>query len=123
MPLHRVWVAGTKHYDAPRLPVIPEGVPLVLEREPDNPHDSNAVSVAVRATALAYAGIPAESIPDGDTFKLGNLPASKGPNYARMVAQIIDAGGEVTAKMRRCQDNGQIRITIESDKLPPGLAA
>ena len=42
------------------------GMPLILKREPNNPHDANAISVWVKARALVLFG---------DTVQIGYLGA------------------------------------------------
>lgn len=48
-------LAGFRHHEGPRLfHLLPPGEPLELEREPDNPYDSNAVRVEWRGHKLGY---------------------------------------------------------------------
>ena len=48
-------LAGFRYHDAPEIwSELRVGDPLTLERERDNPHDANAVSVAWRGHKLGY---------------------------------------------------------------------
>jgi len=53
--IQRSPLAGFRHYEGPRLfQALRPGEPLELEREPDNPYDSNAVRVQWRGHKLGY---------------------------------------------------------------------
>lgn len=48
-------LAGYRHYHAPTLwPQLKEGDALTLHREPDNPHDPNAIRVEWQGHKLGY---------------------------------------------------------------------
>ena len=75
-------LAGFRHYEAPNLwGEIRPGDPLVLVREPGNPHDQNAVRVEWR------------------TFKLGYVPRAE--NQA--VARQLDRGTPLVARVSKVQ--------------------
>ena len=75
-------LAGFRHYEAPNLwGEIQPGDPLVLVREPGNPHDRNAVRVEWR------------------TFKLGYVPRAE--NQA--VALQLDRGSLLVARVSKVQ--------------------
>jgi len=75
-------LAGFRHYEAPNLwGEIQPGDPLTLVREPQNPHDRNAVRVEWR------------------TFKLGYVPRAE--NAA--VARHLDRGATLLAKVSKVQ--------------------
>jgi hypothetical protein len=61
------------------------GMPLILKREPDNPADSNAISVWIKARFLGF---------DGEV-QIGYLSRE----VAEELAPVIDGGGEVAAKI------------------------
>jgi len=69
-------LAGFRHYEAPNLwGEIAPGDPLTLVREPDNPHDPNAVRVEWR------------------TFKLGYVPRVENEALARMQSERPTSAG------------------------------
>ena len=73
-------LAGFRHYEAPNLwSEIQPGNALMLVREPDNPHDPNAVRVEWR------------------TFKLGYVPRTQ--NQA--VARQLDRGTRLMARVSK----------------------
>ncbi len=75
-------LAGFRHYEAPNLwQDIRPGDPLTLVREPDNPHDRNAVRVEWR------------------TFKLGYVPRAENEAVARQ----LDRGTPLAARVSRVQ--------------------
>lgn len=75
-------LAGFRHYEAPNLwGDIRPGDPLALVREPDNPHDSNAVRVEWR------------------TFKLGYVPRAENAGVARQ----MDRGANLVARVSKVQ--------------------
>jgi hypothetical protein len=82
-----------------------EGDPVRLEREPDNPHDSNAILVL-----------------GDDDCELGYVPRDD----ARAIAPLIDAGAEATAKVRRLWETpeGQVVpilvVTVRRGDVDPG---
>ena len=48
-------LAGYRHYDAPAMwSQLQVGDPLTLHREPDNPHDANAIRVEWQGRKLGY---------------------------------------------------------------------
>ena len=122
----KLWLAGAAHGDVKKFAGIdlPAALPLILLREPHNAYDKNAISVWVSADWLGKASLPVpDPIPESGMYKLGMIPASRGPNWAAILAPLLDAGGEVLAKLRRVQDGGKmIRITLEGKavaELPP----
>jgi hypothetical protein len=62
------------------------GTPLILKREPNNPHDANAIGVWVKAKALVFFA---------DTVQIGYI----GAEVAEELAPIIDRGGKVEARI------------------------
>jgi len=75
-------LAGFRHYEAPHLwQEIQPGDPLSLIREPDNPHDRNAVRVEWR------------------TFKLGYVPRAENEAVARQ----LDRGTPLAARVSKVQ--------------------
>ena len=80
------------------------GMPLILKREPNNPHDANAISVWVKARALVLFG---------DTVQIGYL----GAEVAEELAPIIDRGGKVEARITEvtggAKDKKALGVNIE----------
>ena len=75
-------LAGFRHYEAPNLwGDIRPGDPLALVREPENPHDRNAVRVEWR------------------TFKLGYVPRAENAGVARQ----MDRGANLAARVSKVQ--------------------
>lgn len=75
-------LAGFRHYEAPNLwGEIQPGDPLTLVREPQNPHDPNAVRVEWR------------------TFKLGYVPRAENAAVARQ----LDRGAMLLARVSKVQ--------------------
>lgn len=75
-------LAGFRHYEAPNLwGDIQPGDALVLVREPENPHDRNAVRVEWR------------------TFKLGYVPRAENAGVARQ----MDRGANLAARVSKVQ--------------------
>lgn len=73
-------LAGFRHYEAPNLwGDIQPGDPLALVREPENPHDRNAVRVEWR------------------TFKLGYVPRAENTGVARQ----MDRGANLAARVSK----------------------
>ena len=62
------------------------GVPLILKREPDNPHDANAVAVSIKARTLIVFSAEVQ---------IGYLNA----DVASEIAPYIDSGGTVRAEI------------------------
>ena len=92
--LQRSTLAGFRHHDAPALwPALTRRTQLVLQREEDNPHDSNAV-------ALLWRG-----------RKLGYLP--RGENL--VTARLLDRQRNLSARIERLDPHaeGNRRIRIE----------
>ena len=85
--LDSLYIAGFQYYDGPGLEKnLRESDPLILKREPKNPHDYFAVEV--------YRG----------DSKLGYLPRSDN----RIIARIMDQGVRVKAVVRGVDFGGQI---------------
>jgi len=85
-------LAGFRHYEAPNLwGEIQPGDPLTLVREPQNPHDHNAVRVEWR------------------TFKLGYVPRAE--NAA--VARHLDRGATLLARVSKVQSTRAPNKRIE----------
>jgi hypothetical protein len=85
-------LAGFRHYEAPNLwGEIQPGDPLTLVREPQNPHDHNAVRVEWR------------------TFKLGYVPRAE--NAA--VARHLDRGAPLLARVSKVQSTRAPNKRIE----------
>jgi hypothetical protein len=75
-------LAGFRHYEAPNLwGEVQPGDVLTLVREPDNPHDRNAVRVEWRS------------------FKLGYVPRAQNEAVARQ----LDRGTPLAARVSRVQ--------------------
>jgi hypothetical protein len=89
--LQETFVAGTAYYEATRLaPFLGAGDPLVLRRQPENPHDALAIEV------LSVNGV-----------KLGYVPRFINEPYAR----LMDDGRSVTARVAAVED-GRWRTDI-----------
>ena len=87
-------LAGFQYHEARELwPELKVGDTLTLVREPDNPHDGNAVRVEWRGRMLGY------------------LPRAEN----RAVAAEMDRGGAVSARIARLQEqqNPWQRLLIE----------
>ena len=85
-------LAGFQYYQGGRLwDEIKVGDPLTLAREPDNPHDSNAVRV------------------EWQGHKLGYVPRRE--NQA--VARHMDSGGKVEARVSKLTQHRNPRQRIE----------
>ncbi|MBI1989223.1 MAG: HIRAN domain-containing protein [Betaproteobacteria bacterium] len=85
-------LAGFQYYQGGRLwDEIKVGDPLTLAREPDNPHDSNAVRV------------------EWQGHKLGYVPRRE--NQA--VARHMDSGGKVEARVSKLMQHRNPRQRIE----------
>jgi autotransporter translocation and assembly factor TamB len=85
-------LAGFRYYQGGQLwDEIKVGDPLTLAREPDNPHDSNAVRVEWRG------------------HKLGYVPRRE--NQA--VARHMDSGGKVEARVSKLTQHRNPRQRIE----------
>jgi hypothetical protein len=87
-------LAGAQFHDAREIwHDMQPGDPLTLVREPDNPHDANAVRVEWHGR------------------KLGYLPRAEN----RAVAAEMDAGGRVEARIARMREhkNPWLRLLIE----------
>lgn len=104
----KLWLAATfggisKHIAKRDDIEIPPGTKLVLVREPENPHDPNAIKVMLREDAIE-AGT-AERLwqaSPGPAWHLGYLPARSGAfNWAATLAPLMDAGGIVEAALSR----------------------
>jgi len=88
---------------------IPAGTPVLLRRQPDNPHDPNAIEVSIRRADVEEDVLPAPG-PDGvlhPVYKLGMVPAKRGMrdgapfNWAAFLAPIMDRGETVAATFER----------------------
>lgn len=91
-------LAGFRHYEAPHLwREMRAGDPLTLVREPDNPHDRNAVRVEWRR------------------FKLGYVPRAQ--NEA--VARLLDRGTLLEARVSRVQETRAPNRRVEFEIYMP----
>ena len=91
-------LAGFRHYEAPNLwDQVQPGDELALVREPDNPHDRNAVRVEWRS------------------FKLGYVPRSQ--NQA--VARQLDRGTKLAARISKVQQARAPNLRIELEIYVP----
>jgi hypothetical protein len=91
-------LAGFRHYEAPGLwDQMRAGDELTLVREPDNPHDRNAVRVEWRS------------------FKLGYVPRAQ--NEA--VARLLDRGTRLVARVSRLQHTRAPNKRIEFEIFLP----
>ncbi len=78
-------IAGTCYYDARDHPeCLALGMPLRLQRQPQNPHDALAIEV--------HAAGP-------EPFKLGYVPRKHNP----VLARLMDAGKELTARLSQVE--------------------
>jgi hypothetical protein len=120
MPEHRVFLAGTKHGQCHLFRGdVPEGTVLELERQPDNPYDANAVAVYITRPELNRLGCNVDpTVALEPRLKLGMMPAARGPNWARILSELLAAGKPVTCTWRRLQENMQIRVVVSGDDLP-----
>ena len=92
--IQRTTLSGFRHYDAPRLWLaLRPNVFLTLEREHDNPHDHDAVSLRWRG------------------HKLGYLPRSEN----LVVARLLDRERSLSARIVRLAPDAErnARIGIE----------
>ena len=91
-------LAGFRHYEAPTLwDKVQPGDELALVREPDNPHDRNAVRVEWRS------------------FMLGYVPRSQ--NQA--VARQLDGGTRLAARISKVQHTRAPNRRIEFEIYMP----
>lgn len=91
-------LAGFRHYEAPNLwGEVRAGDELALVREPDNPHDRNAVRVEWRS------------------FKLGYVPRAENEAVARM----LDRGTQLIARIRKVQPTRAPNRRIEFEIYMP----
>ena len=91
-------LAGFRHYEAPNLwRDIQAGDALTLVREPDNPHDRNAVRV------------------DWRTFKLGYVPRAENEAIARQ----MDRGTPLSARVSKVQRSRAPNKRIEFEVYVP----
>jgi hypothetical protein len=91
-------LAGFRHYEAPDLwSEMRAGDALTLVREPDNPHDRNAVRVEWRS------------------FKLGYVPRAQNEAVARM----LDRGTRLLARVSRLQHSRAPNRRIEFEIFMP----
>ncbi|MES9903413.1 MAG: HIRAN domain-containing protein [Sedimenticola sp.] len=83
--LHQEYrLAGYQYHRASAVwPFLREGEALTLKREPHNPHDPSAIAVWFR------------------NEKLGYVPRQEN----RVLAQMMDLGEEISAKISRLSDN------------------
>jgi hypothetical protein len=113
MTTRTAWLAGTSFYDMGKfleMPEFPKGIPLVLEREPRNRYDPNAILVFLEAEVATAFHYPAAAI-DQKRFKLGHIPAKDGT--AAWLAPLMDAGKKATARFERHGPATGIQIVIE----------
>jgi len=91
-------LAGFRHYEAPNLwGEIQAGDTLTLVREPDNPHDRNAVRVEWRS------------------FKLGYVPRAENEAVARQ----LDRGTALLARVSKVQHTRAPNKRIEFEVYLP----
>lgn len=82
------YVSGTGYGDAEALGALKEGDRLLLQREPDNRFDDNAIAVL-----------------DAQNRKLGYIQERDGT----VAARLMDAGKYLTAKVIRLEEKGSFR--------------
>jgi hypothetical protein len=93
--LQRTALAGFRHHAAPTLwPALRRQALLTLAREPDNPHDPNAVALLWRGQKLGY-------LPRGE-----NLVAARLLDRQRRLSARIDG------LLERAEHNRRIRLAI-----------
>jgi hypothetical protein len=91
-------LAGFRHYEAPNLwTEISPGDALTLVREPENPHDRNAVRVEWR------------------TFKLGYIPRTQNESVARQ----LERGTRLLARVSKVQQTRAPNRRIEFEVYVP----
>jgi hypothetical protein len=91
-------LAGFRHYEAPNLwGEVRAGDELALVREPDNPHDRNAVRVEWRS------------------FKLGYVPRAQ----SEAVARLLDRGTRLAARVSKLQHTRAPNRRIEFEIFMP----
>ncbi len=91
-------LAGFRHYEAPNLwGEVRSGDELALVREPDNPHDRNAVRVEWRS------------------LKLGYVPRAQNAAVARM----LDRGTRLVARVSKVQHTRAPNRRIEFEIFMP----
>ncbi|MCF7983309.1 MAG: HIRAN domain-containing protein [Thiohalocapsa sp.] len=83
--LQRTRLVGFRHHDAPGVwPALVRSARLTLEREPDNPHDPDAVALRWRGRKLGY-------LPRGENLVVARLLDRKRNLSARIDALTQDA--------------------------------
>ena len=93
--IQRTRLAGFRHHSAPLLwPVLQAKALLTLQREPDNPHDSNAV-------ALCWRG-----------RKLGYLPRGENLVAARLLDRNRNLSARISALFPNAERNARIRLDL-----------
>lgn len=89
-------------------PHLTEGISVVLERQPSNPHDSNAVAVFVEHSEIEAAGggsaisVLSDGSPASSEYPLGYIQAKDAVEIAALMdsAWIDEAGLPGNAKAR-----------------------
>lgn len=107
-----IWIVGGQFADAELFPALPEGLPLVLVRDPQNPKDPNAVGVCISHAAAVQADVAWPKY-SKDRFRLGFLPARGPVNWAALLAPHLDAGRPVTAIFKRHSSRNPVAMQIE----------
>jgi hypothetical protein len=93
------------------LPLLPEGQPLILEPEPTNPFDPDAVKVLVDMTDSKYRNMGFASV-----IHLGYVPRSRGTNFgANQVLSIISQPNWEADLTFDMKGEPLVRITIGAD--------
>jgi hypothetical protein len=96
------------------LPTLSEGTPLILEPEPDNPYDEDAIKVLVDMYGSQYAVDPQEHL----LIHLGYIPRSGGRYDTlqfgnRSVLMLLNSPDEWEASLTFSpQGNPLVRLTL-----------
>jgi hypothetical protein len=107
---HLVKLVGNNFRESGRavLPILPEGQPLLLEPEPTNPHDPDAIKVCVDMGGHRFS--PTN---EGPIIHLGYIPRPRGNDPGTLqVAQWMKATRYETTLTFDMMGGPVVRITI-----------
>lgn len=92
-----------------------QGTPVAWRRDPDNRHDSNAISLHLRLDDLERAEMAALVEIDGTSWQIGHVPRG----MAAVLAPRLDAGKGMRALVAEPPRDGEfdVMIRLEGDDL------